>query len=120
MKNIVKSILFASIFSFPLVGFSGASENSEEISLSNSTTQLKAAFIETAIDDRMVIALKNPLKENLELEILNDYGKAIYSETIGPEETFLRRYDFSELVDGNYEVKVSCNSGEFSEFIYLR
>ena len=98
----------------------GTIEKSEAIILSKQNAQFQAGFIETSIDDRMVVALKNPTKEALELEILDDDGKAIYSEMIHSEESFIRRYDFSELSDGNYRVKVSGNSGEFFEEILLR
>ncbi len=103
-----------------LSGFSGTKDSRGEFILSKETAQFQAGFIETPIDDRMVIALKNPTQEDLELEILDYRGNAIYSEKIKSAESFIRRYDFSELNDGNYEVKVSGDSGEFSESILLR
>ncbi len=118
MKRIVNSLLviLLSVTTFAVYG--GTENQSEELTLNSA--QFQAGFIETALDDRMVVALKNPYNEPLELEIIDDDGKAIYSEEIGSHEEFIRRYDFSELEDGHYHVKVSGTSGHKSEFILLR
>ena len=120
MKKVVNSLLVLLIASSSLFAVTEKVEMTEVQTLNKKTTQFKAAFIETVIDDRMVIALNNPEMESIELEIIDDEGRSIYSEEIPGRESFLKRYDFSELNDGNYHVKVSGTSGEFSETILLR
>ena len=109
-----RNILRSGIFGF-LVLLSGAAfGNSSEIEYKDSARTEIPSTLEVKIFPRnngvIAVNFKKRLDETVEVKIFTEDGDRIYKEKISSSEIVSKRYDLSELPDGNYYFEVSTES----------
>ncbi len=94
-----------------LIGF-GISTASAGIKVEKkeSTSTTKVGILPNSVQDRVVVSFNHEDADTYEVSIQDANGNTIHSEEVSEPGVFNKRYDFAELADGEYTIKVSSGS----------
>lgn len=112
MKNgFLKTGILALLITLSSVAFGNAEGTANDKDSTATTATTTSATLEVKIYPRdkgsVAVNFRKQLNETVKVIIYDNSGKQIFDEKISKDELVMRRYDLSNLPDGNYYVEVS-------------